>query len=89
MCAARSVVHFEAAQLAAGRDRFDDGSIALSRASRTISKTLLHAIRRVAAEAGPGDVVVDRAGLIELRPHVEQDQIAGTDRDAWFPGVGS
>ena len=45
--------------------------------------------RPVAAEAGPGDVVVDGAGLVELGPHVEQHEVAGADRAASTSAVGS
>src|SRR5581483_5172641 len=33
----------------------------------------------VAAKAGPGDVVVDGAGTIELGPHIQQNEATGSD----------
>ena len=41
-----------------------------------------------ATEASPGDVVIDGTGSGELSPHVEEEEIVGTDREcggfAWF-----
>src|SRR5579884_393891 len=45
---------------------------------------LLDPLGRLSTETVPGDVVKDRAGLVEPRPHVEQDEIAGPDRPVGF-----
>src|SRR5262249_27502752 len=39
-----------------------------------------------AAHARPGDVVIDGARLIQLRPHVEQNEIADPDRGVHLCG---
>ena len=75
---ARSTSH---PAMACPRYAFDHRLDSGSRASRTISKNFPHAIRRrLADEARPGDVVVDRPGRIFLRPDIEQNKVAFTNR---------
>ena len=77
MCAAGGIVNFEAADFASRRNRigngFDGGVAGVAHDFEDVPDP----VRRVAAEAGPGDVVVDGVRLIELGPHIEQHQIAG------------
>ena len=91
MYAARRIVHFESAQIAApAATAFCTRSMAASRAPRHDAEDLAHLVAGlVAAEAGPGDVVVDRAGLVELGPHIEQHEVAAADRARSFVSVGS
>src|SRR4051812_19164206 len=74
---AAGVIHFEAAQRLALRDgglHACDGCV--TRVAHG-GKYAAHLVARiVAAECGPGDVVVDRAGLIEFGPHIEKHPIA-------------
>src|ERR1022692_2021146 len=77
---ARGVVHFVAAQLMAGRHCVlhpRDGGVA--RAAHDAVHLEHFVAGAVAAEAGPGDVVVHGAGLVELGPHVEQHQVAAAN----------
>ena len=54
-----------------------------SRAPIVNGERLLHRLRHLlAAIRHPGDVVIDRVGLIELRPQVQQHQVAAPDRGA-------
>src|SRR5262249_22323917 len=79
--AAAGVVHFEAAQAVSGRHAFFHPLYSgVPRAGDDFENTAHVVGRVVAAEMGPGDVVIDCAGLVELGPHVEQEKIALTDR---------
>ena len=78
------VIDLEAADLAFGRSglfHFGDGSVA---GVADNVEDVADPIRRLAAETGPGDVVVNGVRAVEFGPHIEEDQVAGFHR-----GVGS
>src|SRR5690349_3889610 len=74
------VVHFKTTERPAGRDRFGDALDGGITGAGHDSEYIANGIAGlIAAEAGPGDVVIDRARLIELGPHIQQHEIAGPD----------
>src|SRR5512143_1433497 len=80
---AGGVVYLESAQVFTGGDALADALDAGVAAVADDFEHLLDLGPRVgAAEAGPGDVVEDRVRILELRPHIDQDQVAGTDGGA-------
>src|ERR1017187_6313291 len=85
--AAAGVVHFEAAQFPLRRDRLLHAFYGSIARAGYHAETLAHLLRRLAAaEAGPGDVVVDRLRLVELGPHIEQHPVARANRRGDFVG---
>src|SRR5262249_970299 len=77
---ARRLVHFPAADAALGREGvlydFDTG---IASAAHDLEDLLLLG-GRLTHDARPRDVVVDRVRFVELRPHVEQNEVAVADR---------
>ena len=58
----------------------------MSRAPMTISKTFrMRSGGPLAAESGPSDVVIHRARRVELRPQVDQDEVAVPDHARAVP----
>lgn len=78
--AAAGIVDFEAVELPAltggGLDAADGGVAGAGDGGKDVE----HGVGRIgAAEAGPGDVVVDGAGGFVLGPEVDQEEVAGED----------